>query len=145
MQETKTKQSEETFLKYFNALPGINPEKTDILLVEALIAQTLSSHGTGVFFLKCKRGLGVTRTLIEFARWTQLLVVVVSASPTVYEAAGVKAFTWHQSLKAIRPKPELVLIDSPLSLPECESKSIVADFEQYLSNCPCPAFWAVQS
>lgn len=145
MQETRTKQSEETFLKYFNALPGIQPEKTDIVLAEALIEQTLRTQRNGVFLLKCKRGIGVTRMLLEFAKWTQLSVVVVSYNLQVYRAAGVKAFSWHHSLKGITPKPDLVLIDSPLSRRESESKTIADEFEQFLVNCPSPAFIAIQS
>ena len=146
MQVTETGQTEEAFLKHFHALPGIQPDQTNLSLVEGLfeVVQAISTHGTSVNLLKCERGIGVTRVFREFAKWTQLSVVVVSYSLQVYRAAGVRVFSWHHSLRGITPKPNLVLVDSPLSRLECESKSTAAEFERYLANCPYPAFCAVQ-
>lgn len=143
---TETGQTEEAFLQHFHTLPGIHPDQTNLPLVEGLfeVVQALSSNDTGVNLLKCERGIGVTRIFREFAKWTQLSVVVVSYNLQVYRAAGVRAFSWHHPLQGITPKPDLVLVDSPLSRLECESKSTAVEFEQYLANCPYPAFCAVQ-
>jgi hypothetical protein len=131
-------QSPSEFIDHFHKQPGIDPSRTNYDLIDALF-DCLQKQEPGVTSFKCGRGIGATQTLRGWAEWVRASVLVV-AQPFGWRHANIRVQSWTTSIRGLRIRPDIVLIDSAIS--KASSKSVVesARFEEWLGEIPYPAF-----
>lgn len=126
------------FLDHFNSLPGIDPNRTNVDLIECMLGYL--DHRCGWICKTYKRGHGnVTRTAIEFLKWIEipaLYIVSTSAEARLWKSEGIESISWRQSFKGLRPK--FVIMDNPLSDRDRKSVRTSAIFRDRFKRFPFP-------
>jgi hypothetical protein len=135
------------FLKHFHQLDGIDPMRTNHDMVHALFGSWdqrnfSSSNCKHIFWTG--RGSGVTRTLIEWAKWIEQPILAIAYHCRPWKEAGIDARLWLQPITGLRPRPSFVLIDNPVPRQVFRSVVFKAKFDEWLDRFPYPAFYVEQ-
>lgn len=125
------------FLSHFHSLRGIDPRRTNGHVVTLLFdAYHLQSYRAWTLE---PRNSGVTTLLIEFAKWIDVRILVVTRNVERWKSHGISAVTWRSTIKGLKPRPDLVLIDNPLSCEESKSATVCGKFRCTVDRIPYPA------
>lgn len=132
--------SAEAFEAHFRRQPGIDHSITSHALIDALSEYYVRRHA--LTFFDAPRGSGVTRTLSEWSKWIEGDVLVITSCSHWYKEFGISTRSWRSPIKGLRP--DIVLIDAPLTRIDQESAVTMAQFARWLRIFPYPAFFARQ-
>jgi hypothetical protein len=134
-----------TFVRHLENLPGHEAKYTNHHLIAALFeCWEHRKQYFGVKAFECGRGCGATTTLIEFAKWINEPLLVISSDWQHWKKTGIDARSWQASIRGMQPRPELVLIDNPANCDVFRSVVMKAKFDHWLKTFPYPAFFADQ-
>lgn len=123
------------FLTHFHSLRGIDPRRTNHDLVNLLFNYDRMDHRTPALY---SRGSGATTVLLEFAKWTDQQILVISSYVDLWKHHGIRAVTWRTSIRGLMPRPELVLVDHALSDCDRRSRSTCMNYNRVVDRIPCP-------
>lgn len=130
------------FLAHFHSLRGIDQRRTNGHVL-ALLFDAYHLKSNRAWTLE-PRNSGVTTLLIEFAKWIDIRILFVTRNVNRCEFHGLSAVTWRSSIKGLTPRPDIVLIDNPLSCQELKSKVLCARFDDSMKRIPYPTIEIVQ-
>lgn len=130
------------FTQHLESLPGMDPRCTNHDLIDALF-QRAEISTPGLMSLVCGRGSCVTTTMIEWSRYIDKRVMYVTRNPARLSFMGPRC-TWRSFPWSTDFKPEVVLIDDPLSIEELRSRSVVNEFMHWIDRLEYPTFFANQ-